>query len=91
MSTSATGIAPTQQLTSLDLADAERFAAAHDAARCVRCGDRLPAGYPETVACGGCLAAQLPARVAAELHPPCWNCGGSGVRCCEFGADRRVA
>lgn len=21
---------------------------------------------------------------------PCWNCGGSGVRCCEFGADRVV-
>jgi hypothetical protein len=19
---------------------------------------------------------------------PCWNCGGSGVRCCEYGADR---
>lgn len=21
----------------------------------------------------------------------CWNCGGSGVRCCEFGADVEVA
>lgn len=37
-------------------------------------------------------------REAAEraLHEPhdddrpkrCWHCGGSGLRCCEFGADR---
>jgi hypothetical protein len=23
-----------------------------------------------------------------KREPRCWNCGGSGVRCCEFGADR---
>lgn len=21
----------------------------------------------------------------------CWNCGGSGVRCCEWGADRPLS
>lgn len=24
----------------------------------------------------------------ATERPGCWNCGGTGVRCCEFGADR---
>lgn len=28
-------------------------------------------------------------------HPPgarpCWHCGGSGVRCCEFAADREAS
>lgn len=28
--------------------------------------------------------------VTATERRPCWNCSGSGVRCCEFGADREV-
>lgn len=63
------GVAATQDLEPLDLADPERFRAAHRAgAGCSSCGDQLPAGYPASVPCGGCLAEQLPGRVAAELR-----------------------
>lgn len=27
------------------------------------------------------------AEVSLGARPPCWYCGGSGTRCCEFGRD----
>jgi hypothetical protein len=30
------------------------------------------------------------ARERADAAASCWHCGGSGVRCCTFGADLRA-
>lgn len=34
------------------------------------------------------IAAELRAMANEPVKKVCWNCGGSGVRCCEYGSDR---
>lgn len=45
--------------------------------------DMVPARAPREV-----LRERFATLAAKPVPRPCWNCGGPGVRCCEFGRDR---